>query len=1760
MTHRTAIALSAVLLLACSCAPRSSRRADTNDTEHALDTVALARSVEEMLPRIRQHVETMASFGPRQTGQVGCEKTLAYVREQLGESAERLGVELIPLETTVTVSLDRTHPEQIPLAGPDVSHVVIEGLEEGPIRWPAYSLQANCIQACATLPADSPDAADREDSDTIERPRRLVDLGAGTWEDFRGKTFDDAVVLLDFNSSEAWLRAAGLGAYGAIFIEPEQTNVFQADRKYLATLPLNVPRLYLRREEGLRLRKALAGGKDVQVTLANRLRFRNVSARGWELTIPGRNRDACHVLATHLDARSIVPDLAWGGAELWGPAEMLELVRYFSRNQPACDLRFLFVTGHWQSQRLMREYVCYGRDAFSRIGPYFKMAMSVDLDPEGKSVNLLNENQWNISVGPLFSWLRHRLFQEGGWRDQVLDGFDLRERGINVYAGRRPFLAETRDSVLASRNDRSPLVFAPQYPTAEEPWRGLSMPGFTFQTSRLARLHHNTPLDRIPDLDDDRIDNRLRPQLQITLALLEQLLGYPPRQIPTPRPVLRERPTWGGYAQVTGQVQLWDRSIGWFSQRLPTETLETPDGQATEQPMQTFIHAYPVDEFFRNRITPRLRNYLHWPLNPSRAQHRMLQSFMFQDLLLLENEYFDIKTVYAGFAETQYNAIGYAINSGGQIQYATDFGTHGDSNKSFQCTDVDLDTWTPDIPVSLFECGTVELFDLVDPQRYNPSTLVRDSWLQEYIIHGAHADYGVAPHLRIEGIKDIQSHTDIERWGYTQYGPTAMVFLPATYSRRTQRMAYSSAAEIILGRWHTNFAVLNNPDEQGIPQGYRLGPGESLRLASSEKPTPLVCVEQLIQLNQDRVREFAKHDVASPLAQRYHEESLEALELGQDAHEKRDWETALAEYMRAWIAESLAYRNTVSLLLDVVSTTVLYFVLLLPFSFLVERLLIPQRTVLRSAIVSVLVFAAFAAVLYMFHPGFKLAHNVVVTVTAFVIVVMTIPALILLLVRGVAMLRAIGSKAVITQQSEAESAGVVMASLSLAISNMRRRKLRTALTLVTITSLVVALVMLTTSSAFDFRILEPTGTTGASFQGLQIFNATDRRQPLLHETAYLYEAALADEALVLRREGVNYGYDHKIDTGAMLLTHDGRSVPLPYFQVMTPKDNELQYRYSRSQTDSAGTADATVTVGVRIADFFRDRIRRKTLPAPGNATPGGTVVDLALGGRGRFLREGDVDVCCLPNNMAEALGVDVGDTVEIMGLPLEVIGIWQARSTQTREVVQRRTAARPGDPSVPLYVLLFAGMVPVALLLHLVVAGQAGLFRRAVTTLAIYGVAVGMGSLLIESSTTHAEEPRTEEIVEEQTVILPGPMDQLTDLDGLPITTMRGSMARQGEPDNPMHAPTREVVIVPRAWIRQHDIFPPVVHSLVVVPRDEEGKVQTERIPELAERLAREILNVDIFSHYILPDGQELSQRISMHTATHVKGSSMMFVVLAAAVLMILAIMTGTVYERMREIHIFSSVGLSPKHVAGMFLIEALVFAGIASVLGYFMGILLLKGLLAYLKATGQQQEFYPNYLGVFVLYSIGLAVLATVASSLYPIRLASKIVNPSGGKTWKLDDQSAGNVWDIHMPFIATTWNEARAMMAYAYEFLAMHQGERSGRFVCERPPSGRCVDSTLELYMPVWLAPFERNVSQDARLAIQPSPDAEWWVMTLRLERISGPPYLWRRGATVFVNRLCRHLLRWQAAGSEQEQQYANLAGEVFPGSDRAPDTVES
>ena len=78
-----------------------------------------------------------------------------------------------------------------------------------------------------------------------------------------------------------------------------------------------------------------------------------------------------------------------------------------------------------------------------------------------------------------------------------------------------------------------------------------------------------------------------------------------------------------------------------------------------------------------------------------------------------------------------------------------------------------------------------------------------------------------------------------------------------------------------------------------------------------------------------------------------------------------------------------------------------------------------------------------------------------------------------------------------------------------------------------------------------------------------------------------------------------------------------------------------------------------------------------------------------------------------------------------------------------------------------------------------------------------------------------------------------------------------------------------------------------------------------------------------------------------------VEGLGALVIPMFIAALIVLNAMMGAVYERFREIGIYSSVGLAPLHIALLFVAEACVYAIIGVTIGYILGQSLGKALLA---------------------------------------------------------------------------------------------------------------------------------------------------------------------------------------------------------------------
>jgi ABC-type antimicrobial peptide transport system permease subunit len=146
------------------------------------------------------------------------------------------------------------------------------------------------------------------------------------------------------------------------------------------------------------------------------------------------------------------------------------------------------------------------------------------------------------------------------------------------------------------------------------------------------------------------------------------------------------------------------------------------------------------------------------------------------------------------------------------------------------------------------------------------------------------------------------------------------------------------------------------------------------------------------------------------------------------------------------------------LFFDAIYTVVFFFLLLIPFSYLLERLLLTrQGAALRMFTISA-IFAAFTLMLYVLHPGFHLATSVYMIVIGFLLLVMSVISLGIIMLSGGGFFKEIRIGYLGPHFSEIARTSAVATALSVGVNNMKRHKLRTILNLVTIVMIVFAMI------------------------------------------------------------------------------------------------------------------------------------------------------------------------------------------------------------------------------------------------------------------------------------------------------------------------------------------------------------------------------------------------------------------------------------------------------------------------------------------------------------------------------------------------------------------------------------------------------------------------------------------------------------------------------------------------------------------------------
>jgi hypothetical protein len=290
-------------------------------------------------------------------------------------------------------------------------------------------------------------------------------------------------------------------------------------------------------------------------------------------------------------------------------------------------------------------------------------------------------------------------------------------------------------------------------------------------------------------------------------------------------------------------------------------------------------------------------------------------------------------------------------------------------------------------------------------------------------------------------------------------------------------------------------------------------------------------------------------------------------------------------------------------------------------------------------------------------------------------------------------------------------------------------------------------------------------------------------------------------------------------------------------------------------------------------------------------------------------------------------------------------------------------------------------------------------------------------------------------------------------------------------------------------------------------------------------------------------------QMLAANNLSKITGSQVAIPLLIGG-LIIFNTMMGSIAERKREIHIYTSLGLAPLHVGALFVAEALTYGVIGTVFGYIIG----QGVGTLFLKLGWLGNMTLDYSGTSALLTIGLILLVVLLSALVPARLASKIAAPSIERSWKVPLPKDGQI-TATLPFTINR-TAAEGVVAYLAEFFDAHREGSIGKFASDDVKafawSGDEAEShgkpSRGLQTTIWLTPFDLGVRQHLMLLVHPGEFPDIYEVQVLLSRLSGDDGSWYRMNKPFLTELRKQFLQWRSLSPQRMREYVDASRKLF------------
>jgi len=409
--------------------------------------------------------------------------------------------------------------------------------------------------------------------------------------------------------------------------------------------------------------------------------------------------------------------------------------------------------------------------------------------------------------------------------------------------------------------------------------------------------------------------------------------------------------------------------------------------------------------------------------------------------------------------------------------------------------------------------------------------------------------------------------------------------------------------------------ILTNADEDN-PEGIGFESG-----AGAIPLTSYQVARDMWHLDEARIDALRSVGVNNTRLDDFHREAGRLLDQAESARLALQWDRFIKYARAAWGYESRAYPDATGTANDVVKGVLFYMVLVIPFAYALERLLFGFANVYKRIGATSGIFLAAYGVLRFTHPAFQITSAPDIVLLAFMTFTLAAVVIWLISQRFSQTMREIRQNAHSVQATDVRRSSALATAFALGIGNMRKRKARTLLTCATLVLLVFTVLSFTSVQTY-LRIQKVSNDSEAVYTGFLVRNPN--WGPLQKQTHQYVRSEFASTEAE--------------DRGITIVPRSWYAANAPGVKTFIKVEN--------TGTDGA------------VHDTYASAILG-LLPEEREVSG----LDRTLT-TGRWFEGDERDVCIIPEEMAELLGMTEADAgrkeIRIFGKPFTVIGIFDA--------------------------------------------------------------------------------------------------------------------------------------------------------------------------------------------------------------------------------------------------------------------------------------------------------------------------------------------------------------------------------------------------------------------------------------------------------------------------------------------------------------------